>query len=302
MVKGLIMYCAHAYRSTVLIMLLLLLLAAVPAQAKLEALPLDKQTLEKFENIDNSITELLGLAEQELKTLAELDVIRQSNGRISVYNKLDEPIVLVFDNLPVYDQQIYHELMVSHYSNPNFGLIFLGTIDGGFVQAPDKDTIGPHYDPRERLWYKEALAGRQDYNVSTPYASTSGFTVISTTRKVFDKNNKLAGVLALDVDLMPIINNYNKLASGEHDFVIIIGRQNSLSDLISIAHNDNEWFSLTPRQLKELEPMYDINEGVWKTKFHCSEKIIINYTSKVLGWKIVVVSDMDACCLPETSK
>ena len=82
----------------------------------------------------------------------------------------------------------------------------MGTEDGQFVQAPEKDTLGASYDPRKRPWYREALSRGEDTSISSPYRSTSGDMVCSVIGKVYDNNRRLLGVLSIDYSLAELTN------------------------------------------------------------------------------------------------
>ncbi|MFA7185909.1 MAG: cache domain-containing protein, partial [Victivallales bacterium] len=80
--------------------------------------------------------------------------------------------------------------------------IYIGLKNGTMYSYPGKSTYVKNYDPRERPWYKKALAKKHSIIWSEPYqCAASAKIVIACTKCVFDVNNNFIGVVGMDISL-----------------------------------------------------------------------------------------------------
>lgn len=245
---------------------------------------------DEFKATDKQLTELIGLAEEQLITIAGLDIVRASLGKISTYHQTTQPAYLRYADLPEYDQTVYQQLLDVHAKSPAFGLVMLGTQDGGFVQAPEFDTLFAGFDPRKRTWYMDGMKAREDINLSRTYQSTSGEVVSCMTRRVYSLEGKPIGYLGLDITLSAITSQFNRLAKNKDDFVVIIDKGGLAADFISIADNNSRPAMLGQGGVEALLPAYDCVSCSWVAKIDDKPRTLSSHTSAVLGWKVIVVA------------
>lgn len=252
----------------------------------------DKLGLERqFNQIDQQMAELMRHAKTDIVHLACQEIIRGALGKISIYYNTTQPAPIRFEDLPEYDREVYRALLHTHQLHNNYGLVLLATKDGGFVRAPDHERLFVGFDPRESVWYIEGIHSPQPIILSSSHLSTSGRMVFSMTCKVYDFDNKLIGLAAIDLKMADIINEFNRLAEDEKSFVIILSGRGTTADILSIAHNDG-----TPAKLIQTEallPAFEQDQCEWQAAIDGQAMRFTGFASQHLGWKIIVVSPQD---------
>jgi len=87
-------------------------------------------------------------------------------------------------------------------------------------------------DPKERLWYKEAMAADGKVAMTDPFRSLrSGEPVITFTQAIYDDANKLLGIAGLNIHINEIGQNIVNTAMEYHGYGMLIAR-----DLTIISH------------------------------------------------------------------
>ena len=175
----------------------------------------------QLKRIDEALNMFLGTGKKNAEYLANLPIIKNAMGKLPSYTATNNSTELLYSDYNAYQQEIYNEILRIHDSNKSYGLMFVGLEDGGFIQAPEKDTLGPGYDPRKRPWYKEAMSAPADVNISNPYTSSSGEVVVGITSKVYNDQKKLIGIFDIDISLMDLTNYLNTLSIGETGYIIL---------------------------------------------------------------------------------
>lgn len=87
-----------------------------------------------------------------------------------------------------------------------FGYIYLGRANGGFIMQPDED-MGDNYDPRQRPWYKDAIAAN-GVTLTEPYQDAASNDLIVTIASPAAAEGVVGGDLSLD-KLVETINSLN---------------------------------------------------------------------------------------------
>ena len=93
---------------------------------------------------------------------------------------------------------------------------YIGTPDGRMICFPDDGSIDENYDPRERDWYKQAVAKKDKMFITDPYFDTTvNAMVVSIVKGMLDKNGELVGVVAIDFSLDEFKNFSKDIKIGE---------------------------------------------------------------------------------------
>lgn len=110
--------------------------------------------------------------------------------------------------------------------DPTLMNVYMGTIDKKFLIYPPADGLPADYDPTSRPWYQGAVAAN-GFAWTDPYVdATSGKLVISAAKPVFDSNNQLAGVVAIDLSLATLAEKINAIKVGEKGYVYVVDSNN----------------------------------------------------------------------------
>lgn len=262
-------------------------LVALPLSQAKAADPLAPEKLAAFQKIEANIQKLVDQAQGELDKLADLPVVKDSLGKLPVYYD-KEAVTIKAAELTVHGKLLYDEFLAVHKRNPGFGFVFMGASDGGFVQAPDNDTVGPRYDPRNRPWYGPGMNAAHNFNISRTYISTSGDVVVSVNRKVFAGQGQPLGLLGIDIELGDIIAEVNNLLEGGDSYAVIVDKETG--DLISLAGQANPAIIMNYEGRQALRPVFHMDQGLEKVKLDDKFRDVSIYSSSLLDWKIALIS------------
>ncbi len=247
--------------------------------------------------IDDIFAQYADTGKQSAGYLAKLPVVRGALGKVTnTFMPKKEVTENRYDMYTAYEKQIYDEFQKMQLSHPTYGLIFIGFSDGTIIEAnePGKanDTFGPGYDPRERPWYKQAMAKEGDFNISLPYVSSSKDVVCSVTSKIYDPSGKHIGVLAIDFNLSGLTNYLAKLKIGKTGHVVVLSQDGLVlanpADPSTVFKNVKDLADKTlfQRVLSEGEPSFEYaaNGKTYQ---------VLAHTNPSFGWRSAVLIEQD---------
>ncbi|SBV95837.1 Methyl-accepting chemotaxis sensory transducer [uncultured delta proteobacterium] len=252
-------------------------------------LAFEQQAVSELRRIDTVLTQYVQSGKRAAKRLADNPLLRNGVGKFTNYTQTTTDNLLLYANHNPYEQDVYNLFAAAREADPNFGLIFMGAVDGGFAQAPEKDTLGPGYDPRKRPWYKDAEANPEDLNVSKVYTSSSGALVTGVTSKIYDPQRKLAGVLCIDLDLSSLSKYVNELKIGKTGYAMIFDKDGTI--LADPKHPGNFMKLVGNVNLPLLSDVMSRKDNFLSGEIDGTKRNIALYTSQALGWKIAVIID-----------
>ncbi|MGL4250581.1 MAG: methyl-accepting chemotaxis protein [Aeromonas sp.] len=123
-----------------------------------------------------------------------------------------------------------------------FDLVYVGTSDGRMIQSKPTD-LPAGYDPRQRPWYKDAMAAGK-LAITSPYADVSTGQLIVTIAEPFQRGNT-QGVIAGDVSISALISDILAVTT-EGTYAILVDSSGTI-----IAHPDA---SLSLKSTTQLAP------------------------------------------------
>ena len=250
-----------------------------------------KEAVLELRRVDAVLTQFVDSGRKAATRLAASPLLKNAVGKFTRYVNTTKPTELLYANHNPYEQDVYDLIQNIREGDRNFGLVFMGAVDGGFAQAPEKDTLGAGYDPRQRPWYKDALAAKSDLNVSPVYVSSSGDLVTSVTSKIHAPDRSLAGILAIDLNLAFLTDYIRNLKIGDSGYVMIFDKDGTI--LADPRHGNLFFKPLRDMRLPPLEEAVRNGSGYLRLAIDGREKNVAVYTSTALGWKIAVAIDTD---------
>ncbi len=245
----------------------------------------------QLQRIDNVLSLYVEQGKSSAAYVAKLPVVRNAENKLDNYEKTTEKTVQNPLTMTPQGQEVRLELLRIVQSNPSYLILYLGTNDGGFVQAPDDDPLSPGYNPAKRPWYAEALAAKEDVDVTAPYPSDSGVGLVTTaTCKVYDQADKLIGVVGVDFSLKDLTDYLNALKIGETGRVVVLDQNGTI--LVDQAAKEADLY----KNVKDVaDPVYEqiqaLDTGNSQIDTEEGVKFVSEYTSPALGWKLAVVID-----------
>jgi len=124
-----------------------------------------------------------------------------------------------------------------------------GYIHGEFIDSMGLNP-GIDYIPQSRPWYQTAIRSGFAIGYTTPYIDwRTGDTVVSAVRNIFDKDNRIVGILTSDIEISWLTKYVSYLAEDSGGYGLLINQNMTL-----IAHPDFEYVGY---QLQDLGGSYD---------------------------------------------
>ncbi|WFD12171.1 methyl-accepting chemotaxis protein [Tepidibacter hydrothermalis] len=174
-----------------------------------------KSTCVIEEQFKNSMLKLNKNVDREIRT--------SFNGYISSLNIISENMFIqsVDEN---YEYEAYCLELFEDCTNiyKEALSVYMGTENGKYITYPYDDGGSEGYDPRTRPWYKDAVKANKPIITDAYEDSVSGKLVMTYAIPVHKENNKLVGVVALDITLDELSKKVNSIKIGESGYSFII--------------------------------------------------------------------------------
>ena len=146
------------------------------------------------------------------------------------------------------DRYITPELLKVYEDNYTFSDIYYVSVTGKFISGVPW-TPHAEYDPLSRPWYTTAMKAKKT-SISQVYIDAySQNLTFSIASPIFNKQQKLRGVLSADIELKTLEKKLDKIKLNGMGFAVLID-----SSGVVLAHNDK---SLIGKNLLE-DPKYDL--------------------------------------------
>ncbi|WLR51756.1 methyl-accepting chemotaxis protein [Bacillus tianshenii] len=176
---------------------------------------------------------------------------------------LDQPISEIFKKF-----EQYHKLR----ENVNF--VYIGTPEGNMYISPNAD-LGDDYDPRDRVWYQEAMEAN-DTIFTEPYVDAATGEIVVTIAKPLQ--NK-AGIMAIDFNLGEISNVINDIQIGKEGYAFILSQEEKL-----ISHPEKEIGNEVEGEW--VSSLFADASGAFSYHEGGHQKEMVFRTNETTGWKI----------------
>lgn len=152
---------------------------------------------------------------------------------------------------------------------------YVGT-DAAITILEPKVELPSDFDPRERDWYKEAMAKKGEGTISPPYTDTGTGTMIITISQAL---NDGSGVVAVDISLDYLLELTKQVKIGEEGYAFLLDENRKY-----IAHPIMEGGS----EAKEAfyEKMYASKKGEFAYLNDGTDKQMRFVTNELTGWKL----------------
>ncbi|WP_440905279.1 response regulator [Catenovulum sp. SX2] len=220
----------------------------------------------EVQQIDNGISQMFKLYASQLSLLSEQAIFKDSAQHISTYMHLPATQMRPSSS-NIAEQSLYKNFVQISEHYPNLNYIYFGTEQGGYIQWPEGATTN-HYDPRVRPWYTSAKqANGKIIRAPAYYWAADNTMLISTVRLIKNQQNKMIGVVGIDITLDEFTKMLSKAEFGEQ------------GELVVIEH--------TGRILADTRNPQNVFKYVENTITEDDKFFAVEYTSPYLDWKFV---------------
>ncbi len=174
--------------------------------------------------------------------------------------------------------------------SPYIAWIYFGPQeDGSLFIAPLDPTMPLDYDCREREWYIKANRNRDRAVWSDPYldAGDIGGIVVTVARAV-EKDNKLLGVVGMDIKLHRLADIFDDIRFGDDGFLMLVNDEGEI-----LSHPDKDKLLKSVCEDTDLCEQIDSEIGTKLFNYDGRESIISFMDVVGTNWKLVGVMPLD---------
>lgn len=224
------------------------------------------------------------------KDAVQLEVMNGFKENIRVLNEtIDQTLDLKVHDMSYFsgrvDKSLYEEedtLSLQAIFTQYIGLhqevdyIYVGTSDGKFFQEPAA-AVPDGYDPRDRVWYQDALENPGTAVISDPYESADADEglVVTISQALQDGS----GVVAIDIHINYLQELVNQVSIGETGYVMLLDRNESY-----IAHENPVVGEVAEVDLSER--LYATESGDLEFVYNGENRVFSFETNEQTGWKL----------------
>ena len=162
---------------------------------------------------------------------------------------------------------------------------YIGLSNGETVISPNND-VPEGYDPRERDWYKSAVAN-QAATWSAPYVDAfTGELVITVSVPIYD-NNEIMAVVSTDISLENLIGTMNKLNPGYDGHITLIS-----NDGQAVVHHALQNENLFEHKDYQFLKSIDLNDTKVKEETF-SDQLFVYQPLENVTWTVGALYEQD---------
>lgn len=174
-------------------------------------------------------------------------------------------------------ESVRHQLLMYRSADPDAEMTFVGTNKGLYIDSSDVTKMAADYDPRQRGWYKQAMEGKGNIVVTSPYASSAtGNQVVTIAKKSKDGQ----GVVAMSVTIKRLAEITKSVKIGEKGYVFLIDK-----DKKYVYHPTNKIGSVAPES-QIITNLYKDQSGNFDADSSSLSSKVVFTTNQASGWKI----------------
>ncbi|QCR32333.1 methyl-accepting chemotaxis protein [Lysinibacillus sp. SGAir0095] len=158
--------------------------------------------------------------------------------------------------------------------HPEVESIYIGLADGSLI-IPNAD-VGADFDARERSWFKEAIAQKEQAIISDPYVSvTTNEVVVAVSQTTSDGAN----VIGIDLKMSYIKELAELINIGQEGYALLLDKNGNY-----IVHPENE--AGTEAKESFYKNMYNGQSGNFEYELDGRSKVMGFTTNELTGWKV----------------
>ncbi|TWX72523.1 methyl-accepting chemotaxis protein [Colwellia sp. C1TZA3] len=273
-----------SFAATVILPIIAIAIVSISMTISKSSTSFVERTQNELRQVDNGFQLFFQQIKANVKFLAENKLTAQLPDNTHTYIGSDHMMVPKNDSVEELNlYKLYEDFGSSH---PDLLYVYTGTKEGGFVQYPLEELGG--YDPRQRPWYKQALASPNAPIITEAYQDVIGKPVVTSALAVKNKQGDIIGVQGLDVTLSTLTDILSNTKLGESGYLILIDESGTvLADAKTPENNFKNIKDLSSSLFSILQK--NPNQHHFSTKHLGKDVDVASYYSKELKWRFVGV-------------
>ncbi len=196
----------------------------------------NQSSVKQIREVDNAFSFFLESVAENITLLTQTRLLKAADSSLHNYmgtsqvTKMQPPDSGA--GVGIYD--LFEQLGKSH---PSYAYVYATTSQGHYVQWPVSD-IRANYDPRERPWFKAAIAGNGRPVRTQAYEFPEDHAVIISTAQTFIDAEGGTGVVSVDVSLNKLTEVAKKVRFGNNGYLLLVESDgNVLADPLHPTNN-----------------------------------------------------------------
>ncbi len=198
------------------------------------------------------------------------------------HNKSNQPKMVT--SIPEHFEPVSNQWTGYITSNPDIAWLYMGIEeDGSLFITPLDPTMPQDYDCRKREWYRSAAKNHKNTIWTNPYldAGDSG-EIIVTVAKAVTNQDKLIGVVGMDIKLKKFSHIIKNIHFGEKGYLMLLGKNGDI-----YAHPNGKMLTKNISKSKWAEKILSNTQGTDLYTWNNQEVIVSYLTVPQTQWKLV---------------
>lgn len=231
---------------------------------------------------------------KKLEVTSSQTLLEVNRGLSNYFNAMSNQVTTLagnFDFVNVDDNPTYIDFAKSllkdvQGSSEDISNMYFGTESGKFAIYPEAD-MGKDYDHKSRDWYTLAVAKKGEVVITNPFKSAStGKTVVAVAKAIM-KDEKIIGVVAMNVNLEKLSSSLAEIRVGDSGYVFVADSNGKM-----VAHKDSTLIGGdSPTTIAIWEKAKANTRGFGKYEFQGHKKFASYDTNEATGWKLIAPMD-----------
>ena len=250
----------------------------------------DEVTAQQFSNIKKSIDIFIRNGKNVVDMLADSSAVRNADATIYNYTAEAGQSGRTYTHGGEVEQAINAEFrqFKKHYSE--FEEIYMGTKWGGLAGLTDTQ-VPKGFDPRGRMWYKNAALAEGKTVVTEAYPSGDGVLLFSIVRSVKNTSGDFIGCIGLDIALSDLTSFIGDVRVGNTGYCMLL--QNDGLILADPMHPQFNFKNVSETQVPAYTEIEALEDGSVLVDLDGKKRQAYVFPLSELGWKLVVVVEQN---------
>ncbi len=182
------------------------------------------------------------------------------------------------------EADIYKEFENFALSHPNIDDIFIGTLNGSYLQYAE-GSIASNYDPTQRPWYLASMDNPGEViQTGAYYWAGADASRVGITSTISNNSNQVIGSLAMEVALDDLTDMVANLKVGKDGYIILVEDSGTI-----LSHPKHPDLNFTPISESHIKELGDHKDGSFDIKDDGIDYITNIHISEENGWKYIAV-------------
>ncbi|MEX6503366.1 methyl-accepting chemotaxis protein [Pseudomonas sp. 25A3E] len=242
----------------------------------------NQSSVKQMREVDNAFSFFLDSVAKNVTLLSQTRLLQSADNTLPSYIEASQVREMQVPTSGV-GSSIYELFEQVGKSHPSYAYVYAATSNGHYLQWPLSE-IRANYDPRERPWFKAALAGNGKPIRTQAYEFAEDHAIIISTAQTFTDADGGTGVISVDISLKKLTEVAKKIRFGNDGYLLLVESDGNV--LADPMHPDNSF-----KTLASLGDGYEFlasqSAGFYNVQLDGKDYSASVYKSQTLGWTYI---------------